>query len=48
MKNVAQERLKTCIVLAGDEFTKIVRETLGNDICVEYTTEGIGIYTDDM
>ena len=47
MKNVKDNQLKTCIFLTAEEFTGIVHETLGNDVIVEYTLEGLDIYTDD-
>ena len=47
MKNLKNARLHSCILVAGDEFTKIIHETLGDNIHVKYGTDGIDIYTDD-
>lgn len=47
MKNVRKNQLKKCICVEAQEFTDIVHEILGEDVNVEYTLEGLDVYTDE-
>jgi hypothetical protein len=48
MKNVRPNQLKKCIFVDAEEFTAIVQAVFDNeDIKVDYTLEGLDIYTDD-
>ena len=47
MKNVRENQLKKCIFLEAEEFNSIIRQAFGNNVNIEYSLEGVGIYTDD-
>lgn len=46
-KNVRQSQLKKCIFLELGEFENIVCNALEEDVTVEYTLEGLDIYTNE-
>lgn len=47
MKNIHESQLKTCITLGYDEFRRIVNTLYDADLTVEYTADGIDIYSND-
>ena len=47
MKNVNKDMLEKCICITLDEFIRVIRETLGNNVCVEANWDGVSIGTDE-
>ena len=47
MKNVRIDQLRTVIVISNEEFETIIKKTLGNDVNVEISLDGICISTDE-
>lgn len=47
MKNVRETQLKKAICLTNEEFAGIIHQTLGDDVTVEISLEGICISTEE-